>query len=56
MFALTCRLLTRLAAELDLDRDTDPPTLPAWCEGQYSNLVANHYPAQLNHRSRGGCG
>lgn len=47
MFALTCRLLTRLAAALDLDRDTDPPTLPAWCEGQFSNLVANHYPAQL---------
>ena len=43
MFALTTRLMTRLADALDLGVDD----LPAWCDGQFSNLVANHYPAQI---------
>jgi isopenicillin N synthase-like dioxygenase len=42
MFALAARIVGLLAEALDLDRSV----LPAWQDGQYSNLVANHYPAQ----------
>ena len=42
MFDLAARIIGLLAAELELDRSV----LAAWQEDQYSNLVANHYPAQ----------
>jgi isopenicillin N synthase-like dioxygenase len=43
MFGLASALVGLLARELEFD----PSVLPAWQDGQYSNLVANHYPAQL---------
>jgi isopenicillin N synthase-like dioxygenase len=43
MFGFTTRIIGVLAAELGLD----PARLEPWQAGQYSNLVANHYPAQL---------
>jgi len=43
MFALAASIVGRLAAELGID----PGVLGAWQDDQYSNLVANHYPAQL---------
>jgi len=43
MFAFAGAVVGLLAEELGVD----PGVLPAWQEGQYSNLVANHYPAQL---------
>ncbi|HEY3672706.1 MAG TPA: 2OG-Fe(II) oxygenase family protein [Acidimicrobiia bacterium] len=42
MFELAARVIGVLAGELAVD----PGVLPAWQAGQYSNLVANHYPAQ----------
>ena len=42
MFDLAARIIELLALELELDRSG----LAAWQDGQYSNLVANHYPAQ----------
>ncbi len=43
MFELAGHLIGMLAAELRID----PARLAPWQAGQYSNLVANHYPAQL---------
>jgi isopenicillin N synthase-like dioxygenase len=43
LFDLATAIIGLLADELDLDR----AVLPPWQQGQYSNLVANHYPAQL---------
>jgi isopenicillin N synthase-like dioxygenase len=42
MFDLATAIVGLLADGLGLD----PAVLPAWQGGQYSNLVANHYPAQ----------
>ena len=42
MFELAALVIGVLARELAID----PAVLPAWQDGQYSNLVANHYPAQ----------
>ena len=43
MFEFSAGVIGRLAAELGIA----PGSLGPWQEGQYSNLVANHYPAQL---------
>jgi isopenicillin N synthase-like dioxygenase len=43
MFAFTTRVIGVLGAELGIAADVLEP----WQIGQYSNLVANHYPAQL---------
>jgi isopenicillin N synthase-like dioxygenase len=43
MFQLTARLVAMLVDALGIE----PGPLPAWCDEQFSNLVANHYPAQL---------
>jgi isopenicillin N synthase-like dioxygenase len=42
MFEFAADVIGLLADELGLDR----AVLPAWQDRQYSNLVANHYPAQ----------
>jgi isopenicillin N synthase-like dioxygenase len=42
MFELAATVIGLVAAELTVDESV----LPAWKEGQYSNLVANHYPGQ----------
>jgi isopenicillin N synthase-like dioxygenase len=44
MFGLAGAVIGLLVAELALDASL----LGDWCERQYSNLVANHYPAQLH--------
>ena len=40
---LASRLVEVVAAELGLPEED----VPAWTEGQFANLVANHYPPQL---------
>ena len=42
MFELAARVIGLLAASSTSTRRC----CPAWQDGQYSNLVANHYPAQ----------